>query len=451
MLRFGRRIGVAVSGGADSVCLLHVLASLAPELGLQLRVLHVNHGLRGDESEGDARFVEELAASLGLEAFAAGLDPAKLRKGNLEQNARRERLRLFARWRVELGLDAIALGHTRTDQAETVLLRLIRGSGPAGLVGIQPVTQDARIRPMIDVSAHAVRSWLSARGFVWREDSSNRSEEMARNRVRSKIMPALAAENPQVEAALARLAELAWEDEQYWAPLVEASLESARVCEETSIILDLKAVMRLEQALARRVLRAAAARARGGAEGLDLDHYEALYRLASARRDGLVTLAGLTAMRSFDQLRIARGDQGARQDIEVNIPGLGEYGESGVAVRLSAFRRSSEEIRQSQEFSPGCRYNGGRDWLDGDRIAFPLVLRVWRAGDRYQPFGARREYSLHELFQRERVPRWERGCWPVIVSGERIVWSRRFGAADWAAAAPGSANLIEVREAGTGE
>lgn len=451
MLRFGRRIGVAVSGGADSVCLLHVLASLAPELGLQLSVLHVNHGLRGEESDGDARFVQELAGSFGLAALEAGLDPAKLRKGNLEQNARRERLRLFAQWRTEVGLDAIALGHTRTDQAETVLLRLVRGSGPAGLVGIQPVTEDGRIRPLIDVSAQEVRRWLSAHGLTWREDSSNRSEELARNRIRSKIMPALAAENPQVEAALARLAELAWEDERYWAPLVESSLESAGVCEDTSMILDLKAIARMEPALARRALRAAAKRVRGGAEGLNLDHYEALYRLASARRDGLVRLAGLTAMRSFDQLRIARGEQGARREVEVKIPGLGEFEGGGVAVRLSASRRPGEEIREGQEFSPGCRYNGGRHWLDGDRIAFPLVLRVWRAGDRYQPHGARREYSLHELFQRERVPRWERGCWPVIVSDDRIVWSRRFGAADWAAAAPDSANAIEVREAGTGE
>jgi tRNA(Ile)-lysidine synthase len=264
-------------------------------------------------------------------------------------------------------------------------------------------------------------------------------------------MPVLAAENPQVEPALARIAELAWEDERYWAPLVEASLESAGYCEDTSIILDLNAIARLEPALARRVLRAAAKRVRGGAEGLDLDHYEALYRLASARRDGMVKLAGLTAMRSFDQLRMARQEQKERQDVEVKIPGLGEFGGCGVAVRLTAWGRRSEEIRQSQEFSPVCRYNGGRHWLDGDRIAFPLVLRVWRAGDRYQPHGARREYSLHELFQRARVPRWERGCWPVIVSGERIVWSRRFGAADWAAAAPDSANVVEVREAGAGE
>lgn len=451
MLRFGRRLGVAVSGGADSVCLLRLLASLSAELGVRLTVLHVNHGLRGVESDGDARFVAALAESLNLAAVEQRLDPIRLRKGNLEQNARLERLRLFRQWKAELDLDAIALGHTRTDQAETVLMRLIRGAGPAGLAGIRPVTADGRIRPLIEVSSQQVRRWLSERSLPWREDSSNHVLDRTRNRVRSTILPALAAENPRVEASLARCAGLARLDELHWAPLVEEALERVAVDEKGSMILDANAVASMEPALASRVLQAAAGRVRGRIACLDLYHLEELYRLAAHRRDGMVQFGGLTAMRSFDRLRLSGTSAGAAAGFSQQIDGPGEFGADGIGLRIRLERAGGGEIRPSQEFSPGCRYNGGRHWLDGDRIAFPLVLRVWKPGDRYQPLGARREYSLHELFQRERIPRWERDCWPVIVACGRVVWARRFGAAEWAAAAFRLASGLEVREVGSGE
>lgn len=452
MLRFGPRLGVAVSGGADSVCLLHVLAGLAPKLGLDLTVLHVKHHLRGEESDGDAAFVAELAASLGLSSEQRSLDPAVLKNGNLEQNARQGRLECFGLWRRLLGLDAVALAHTRSDQAETVLMRIVRGTAPAGLAAIQPVTSDRRIRPLIETPSSGVRQWLSERRLAWREDSSNRSLDLMRNRIRLAILPLLAEENPKIEAALARLATLTGEEELYWARLTARILEEVSTREGQSIILDTAQLAGMEKALARRVLKLAAELVSGSGQGLELIHYEQLFSLATDRCDGTVTLAGLVALRSFNGLRLTPDAPAtdAAQEFESVIPGPGVFGQGWLTQPIRLERGDLTPVTGPQFFLPGCRYNGDRHWLDGDLIAFPLVLRVWRHGDRYQPQGARREYSLHELFQRARVPRWERAGWPVIIATNRIVWARRFGVADWAAAAPGRSNPIEVREAAAG-
>ena len=154
-----RNVGVAVSGGADSVCLLHALAELAPRCGLGLSVLHVDHGLRGAESRGDAEFVRCLAERLGLDFRARTLDLSRI-DGNLEQEARRARLEFFGRQIADGLVDRVATGHTRSDQAETVLFRILRGSGGAGLAGIRPVTASGLVRPLIAIDRAAVVGYL---------------------------------------------------------------------------------------------------------------------------------------------------------------------------------------------------------------------------------------------------------------------------------------------------
>lgn len=450
MLRFGRRLGVAVSGGADSVCMLHLLAELAPELGLALTVLHVNHGLRGAESEGDQRFVENLAATLGMRCTLARLDEAALRRGNLEQSARRERLRLFSEWRSSLALDAVAVGHTRSDQAETVLMRLVRGTALPGLAGIQAVTADRRIRPLIETGRQEVRDWLERRGLGWREDSSNGFDRLLRNRVRQTVLPVLRLENPRIEEALSRLARIAQQEEEAWQGIVEPIMARVSRPDGDALILDSAELARMGQALARRVLRQAVERVRGGLEGLDQVHFEALERLIRDRDAGAVSLPGVRAERCFSEIRIA-APPAETKGLDLELGGPGVYGKGWLSTEVELRRVQSTGEEGFQAFSHGSRYNGGRHFLDGDLAGFPLRLRAWKPGDRYQPHGARREYLLHELFQRRRIPRWERDTWPVIVSGQRIAWARRFGVADWAAAAPGHPNAIEVRDVSTGE
>ncbi len=216
----GQALGVAVSGGADSVCLLHVLAELAPRWALRLTVLHMNHQLRGEASASDEEFVRQLARSLGLAAHVASIDVAARRAAtgdNLEQAARRARREFFLAAIRSGRVDRVATGHTRTDQAETVLLRLFRGAGVEGLAAMRPVTPDGMVRPLLAVSRADAEQFLRERGIAWREDATNRDLRYARNRVRHQSMPVLAREfNPRLEEALARTAELAGEEEDYW-------------------------------------------------------------------------------------------------------------------------------------------------------------------------------------------------------------------------------------------
>src|SRR5215831_19836384 len=176
MLEAGQRAGVAVSGGADSVCLLHVLRELAPRWNLHLTVLHLNHKLRGRESDEDADFVRCLAAGLNL---PLQIREADLRNSgdNLEQAAREARRAFFAESMAAHKLDRIATGHTPTDQAETVLFRFLRGAGTAGLAGIRPVTVEGIVRPLLEIERAEIEQFLGERNIAWREDSSNRSLE----------------------------------------------------------------------------------------------------------------------------------------------------------------------------------------------------------------------------------------------------------------------------------
>ncbi len=226
MLRPGWRVGVAASGGADSTALLCLLLELAPAWGLQLSLLHVQHHLRS-EAEADAGFTRALADRFGLEWRRFDLAPPAS-SANLEQWARRERYDCFRRYLAEGGAEVVATGHHRDDQAETVLLRLLRGAGPRGLAGIWPVTlrrppepgaalRPAIIRPLLELGRSELRAYLRARGQAWREDGSNRSPRFLRNRIRLELLPWLEREfNPAIALALSRLAELARAEELDW-------------------------------------------------------------------------------------------------------------------------------------------------------------------------------------------------------------------------------------------
>ncbi len=430
MLDGVRRLGVAVSGGGDSVALLHLLVQIAPRFDAALTVIHLDHGLRGDESRQDARFVASLAATLGLRLESRAVD-LRHAPGNLEQAGREARRRFFAELIARGAVGRVATGHTRSDQAETVAFRLLRGAGLAGLAGILPVTADGVVRPLIDLSRQECRDYLAARGLPWRDDSSNLDQTLARNRIRHSLLPALARDwNPEIEASLARLAGLASEEEAYWTALVADLADSCFTADGAAIVLTAR-LRDLPRALSRRLLREALRRVRGGLRRVDFEHVEAVLDLAAAGRGaGGVRLPGVVVRRSFDWIRIAPAGDAARPYSEsIGVPGSARI--PGAAIRLDLVDYS---------------YNTDGCYLDWSRVRGPLILRSWRPGDRFQPAGTESPRKVKELFQQARVPSWERFRWPMITTEGAILWTRRFGAAAGVAATPATRQALRVSE-----
>lgn len=439
MLPQRARAGVAVSGGADSVALLHVLRRLSQARGWALVVLHFDHQLRGTESGMDRGFVETLAASLELPCFAGSADVrAAAQGGNLEQTARQLRYRFFAEVRKQQALDAVATGHTASDQAETVLMRLLRGASPDSLAGIRAVNDGWIIRPLLELTRDQVRKWLREEGLDWREDSTNAENCYDRNRLRNKVLPLLRNQwNPKVEGALARLASLAARDEEFWQSQVEAVWNEATTNGRFGLVLNVERLRREHAALQARVLMRACTEAAGGPLRVSHDQMGRLLILVSQQAgDGRLSLPRLNAWRSFSQILLYEGvvSPSKPEAVALNVPGAAALVPRGPLVHLAKAGRLPQA------------YNEVSNQLDGGLAPGPFWLRAWRAGDRCRSAGRGDECSVHSLLQQQKIPAWDRVAWPVLEWQGQVVWTRGLGvAADWCAG-PGSANPIEIFE-----
>lgn len=475
MLPARTRVIAAVSGGPDSVCLLHLLRELAPSAGFHLAgVAHVNHMLRGDASEEEEKFVAGLAGGMGLPFYCSQEDPRKA-GGNLEQEARRARQRFFAsllgttgpgkggpgsatgeeagrvRWRGGEGkADRVALGHTLDDQAETVLFRLLRGAGIAGLAGILPATAEGLIRPLLGVRRAEVEQYLRDRGIEWRQDSSNREPRFARNRIRHELLPQLERDwNPHLTELLAQLADQACEEQRWWSGEVRRHSEEVIRASGGGVELHTGQLSVLSRAMARRVVRRAVELAKGSLAGISFPHVEAVIELAGQGPGrGRLALPGLEATRSFEWIRLAppapspgTGSQASARPaptpaIPLKAPGLYPSPGGNSLIRLEVV---------DQPRSGGACATLGVD-LYWPKLPQGLQLRCWEPGDRYRPVGHRRERKIQDLFQRARVPSWRRGSWPIISGGGKIVWAREFGAAAEFAGTGDGGPLLRIQE-----
>jgi tRNA(Ile)-lysidine synthase len=318
MVAAGSRVGVAVSGGADSVVLLHILHSLATELNCELQVLHVNHRLRGDESEQDEVFVRELAGKLKLPVAVRLAAPLS---GNLEQEARDARRAFFQSAIQEFDLQRIALGHTRSDQAETVLFRLLRGAGLTGLAGMQPVTATHLIRPLLHCSREDVRAWATENSVVWRDDSSNTDTRFTRNRLRLETIPQLAQTySANIEGLLSQTANLAQTEEGYWKGEIERLWATLAQTTRLGIQFPLADLNSLHLAVRRRLIRYTIQNLKGDLRGIEYDHIEAILALCKSEEGhDRVIVPGIDALRSFGQILISHQGLRAAQERDYRI------------------------------------------------------------------------------------------------------------------------------------
>jgi tRNA(Ile)-lysidine synthase len=445
MAQPGASWGVAVSGGADSIALLEALTELVEQLDVSLGIVHFNHHLRGAESTKDEAFVRERAQALGL-PYERDESTVDVQEGeNLEAAARAARYGFFERLISQGTFDRIATGHTRSDQAETVLFRVLRGTGLAGLAAIRPVREPGIVRPLIDVTRKEVKRWLASRNCSWREDSSNQDTRFSRNRIRHNLIPQLAQEwNPQVEQALARLGDQAAAEEAYWDRIVEATIRTL-VSRQTpdGIEIDCRIARELDRAVLGRCLGRLAREAKSPGRQLGTAAIEQLKAMTEQSGPNEAHLPGLTARRSCDVLRLHRPDLVAPTspptlaipDADLPSPD----GRSRVVLRLS--RRNGDPESYSAD---------DRSLLDWNKLPRPLHLRAWHSGDRTAESGG--DCALREMFRRSGVTAWDRESWPVLVSSREgaddavVVWSRGFGVSKAFAASSATVEILEIRE-----
>jgi len=453
MFRPDQRVGVAVSGGADSVCLLHVLRELAPRWSLRLTVLHLDHQLRGDESRQDAGFVRDLAAALDLPFELQETDVAALCRetgDNLEQAARAARLDFFKRLMQAGTIGRIATGHTRSDQAETVLFRFLRGSGTAGLAGIRPVTDDGIVRPLLEIDRPEIERFLRERGIAWRNDSTNASAAFARNRIRHELLPQLTRDwNPALSETLAHTADWAQAEEAYWDSELARLVSSYLDFDPPAVLFQVGPLHTFPLATARRLVRRAVELAKGDLRGIGFEHLAGVLELAaSAEGHGRLQIPGLDIFRSFNWMRIAppTGDSLDNRNYRLPLPVPGAVRLPGQKVVVHTELFENATVTETLE---GV-YNGYVGCLDWNRLSGALEIRNWRPGDRYQPVGHSGVENIKVLFHQARVPLWERRHWPVVTMalamGEAVLWTRRFGPAVEFAANPGASPVLGIRE-----
>jgi tRNA(Ile)-lysidine synthase len=434
----GTRVAAAVSGGADSVVLLYMLQRFSGPLGFTLSAVHINHHLRGEESDGDERWVRALADDLGIE-LQVFHEPVTDSSGNLEQAARDARRRVYGRL-LAGGAARVALGHTRSDQAETVLFRLLRGTGLKGLCGMQWVTPDGLVRPLLGLSRQEIRRWARANSIEWREDSSNTDLRFSRNYLRHDLLPRIESHiNPEAETALARMAGMAQAEEEYWegviAPLFHALVRRA-TC---GYLVNLAHFNMQPPAVKRRLLRRAFEGLKGDLRNLDSAHVDAVLGICrtEAGHDRVV-IPGVDALRSFSTLRLSTPGQFANEKRHYRVP-VSPDGEIRLPFNAGSIRVNSgpgtagtagncvnfvDEKDRSEFVMLDFQALGGPEAFDR------LVVRNWEPGDAYQPAGHQSSRKIKELFQENKVLLWERRHWPVLDREGEIVWVRQFGPAN---------------------
>ena len=422
------------------MALLLLLERLRASLDFALHVAHADHGLRGEESREDARFVEEEAHGLGLPFTLGRLDVSALRaerRLSLEEAAREARYAFLADTASALGAPAIALGHTADDQAETLLMRLLRGSGSAGLAGMTAVSllpaarrgvRIALVRPLLDFTKAETRAYCTFRGVTPREDSSNASLEITRNRVRLELLPMLERYNPRIREALLRLGASAALDHDFISQAAgEARDWLATDSEQGGVSISRAGFLALHPALRRHLLRQVYAELAGSAVGLSHRHVEDMARLASGRTGARLALPGGLAFEvGYDTLRLAP----ANAQPEAAAPIAGEHalsipGETSVGGWLVLAELPAPS---ATPITTGPL----RAALDADRVGSGLHVRSRWPGDRINPLGMTGTRKVQDVMVDERTPAADRDGTPLVVSEHGVAWVVGHRMAHWA-------------------
>jgi tRNA(Ile)-lysidine synthase len=419
MVDNGSRILIGLSGGADSVCLLHVLTMLRQKYLISLHALYIDHGLRPGETDREIQFCCKICEQHETPFLTKSVDVksyAKTGKLNMQEAARLLRYRTYEETAYEINANKIALGHTADDQAETILMRLFRGSGPTGLAGIPPVRKNI-IRPLIEIERKDIENFLGSEGINFITDSSNAKKDYLRNRVRLSLMPILREFNPDITGTLSKTAAIFREEERYFEILVTKTLMKLISRKtETRIELFLTPFEIMDKVIMRRVLRRAIDETKG-LRGVSFIHIEDMVNLIKTGSPGdrIYLPGGIRVIKDYSTLILTSEAPLTLSSYTLTIPGETILKEAGVLIKAS-----EAEIQQPEAFEQGIWKSHGI--FDADTIRLPLTARPRNDGDFFYPLGFGKRKKLQDFFVDQKVPRDERNRIPLIVSGGNILW-----------------------------
>jgi tRNA(Ile)-lysidine synthase len=419
MIRSGDKVVVGVSGGPDSVCLLNIMYQLRTRLKIGLIVAHLDHGLRPGEDEKETELVARLARELDLTfAWERVTQLAKVHRASLEERAREIRYGFFERVLREHHAQKLAIGHNMNDQAETVLMHILRGTGLAGLSGIPPIRGDHFIRPLLGTTRQEIQAYLRERHLPYMIDSSNLEKRYLRNKIRLDLIPALLPYQPRLVEHLHDLSSLSREENRYMDREAETCLKTVILnSSEHSLRISLAAFKSLPTPLQYRIIRKAIKMVKGNLRRIDLGHIKAVDDLVKSSRPQieLDLPENLIVKKEYERLSVSLGPETQNDDFSYPIEGLGRFQLGQINMAITCEEHPGDDFG---EYSP----SPWEECFDLDILKWPLILRNYRAGDRFMPLGLNGFKKLKDVFIDNKIPSRERRKIPILESCGDIMW-----------------------------
>ncbi len=418
MLRAGEHVLIGLSGGADSVCLLAVLDRLKPEMNLRITAAYLDHGLRPAETPAEVDFCRDLCGSFDIPfviKMLNVLEHSKTEKLSKQESARDLRYRALQEIAAEVGAHRIAIGHHADDQAETILMRLFRGTGPSGMAGIPPVRKNI-IRPLIDIERTQIESFLDAEGIAFMVDSSNQRDDYLRNKLRHHVMPAIKKLNRDVIKTMSRTAEICREEERFFGVQVTKTLmKMISRKTDSSIELFIAPMEAMDIVILRRVLRRALDETRGLRE-IGLVHIgEVIHLIRSGTAGDRVYLpGGRRAIKKYATLLITADVPKRIETLVLDVAQSLPIPETGIVLTSRLIPRQQWD----------GSFGDGRTSavFDAARLSLPLIIRSRAAGDFFYPMGFGKRKKIQDFFVDQKIARDERDAVPLLVSNDSIAW-----------------------------
>ncbi|RJQ24568.1 MAG: tRNA lysidine(34) synthetase TilS [Peptococcaceae bacterium] len=425
MVKQGDKVVVGVSGGADSVALLYILNRIRSELGISLHVAHLNHMMRGADADADAEFVSDLAGSYGLPVTLKRFDVLAYQKAtrlSIQVAAREARYCFFQEVVDQVGAKRVALAHHADDQAETILMNFLRGTGLAGLKGILLVRDDLYIRPFLGVRRREIEAFCQSEGVISRQDISNSKQVYTRNRIRLHLLPLLEKEyNPALVSSLVRLGNVCQAEEEYLEAQANSVFQEALMkLPDEGVRLSLSVIKNQPVALQRRVLRLGWQALTGSRQNLSFRHVEAALALVENGSTGsyIVLPRGVKASKTYNSIDFLLNEKVLTVPFYVYplaIPGntyIPELNKTIYAAILPKDRMGDPKMLPPEEAL-----------INYDQVTTPLFVRRRRPGDVFRPYGLVSKVKLKDFLIKQKVPQAERDCIPLICTAEDIIWA----------------------------